>query len=223
MMIIPNTATEEILKTLETQAYFTLAGLSTLINKPPHYCSMLVDRWKARGYLLTIKRGMYVTREYHIRHVGDLDYTSSIAYLIDPASYLSLEFVLQKYNVLTEAIYTVTSVSLKTTRNCKNDLGRFYYKSIKQALFNGFVVKNYNGMTIKEASLEKALFDYMYFRPLYHEGRKIKADIAEELRLNLEVFSKEQVESFNTICKNSKIKKMELVSNNFMEHIWKPL
>lgn len=207
-------------KSLEKMPYFTIGGLANLLNKPSDYCSIVASRWRKRGYILAIKKGVYVTTEYKNRHIEDLDYLSSVATLIDPSSYVSSEYILQRYNILTEATYTVTSVTTKTTRSYKNNIGRFYYKNIRPELFKGYITKDYNGVAIKEAPLEKALFDYMYFRPLYHKGRKIKYDIAEEFRLNLDVFTPEQIEAFGKLCKESEIRKMDLVRKNFEETIW---
>jgi predicted transcriptional regulator of viral defense system len=220
MMIIPNMRTDETLKDLEKLPYFTIEGLITLLGKNPHECSVVLNRWKKKGYILKVKRGYYVTKEYVTRHIGDYDYMSSIASLIDPNSYVSLEFVLQNHSILTEAVYAVTAVTLKTTRKYHSDLGDFYYKNIKPKLFGNYIIKNYNGLTVKEATLEKALFDYMYFRPFYQKGRRFKYNIAEDLRLNLEVFTQEQIDAFNKLCTDSGIKKMVSISKNFEEYKW---
>ena len=45
-----------------------------------------------------------------------------------------------------------------------NKLGSFYYHSVKRDLFFGFETKRYGKNVIYEASLAKALFDYLYLR-----------------------------------------------------------
>ena len=214
---------DRLIRELESFSYFTIEGLSNLTNEPKNYCKLIINRWKKRGHVLKLKRGVYVTQEYYKRHIGDLDYTASVAGLIEPVSYLSLEYVLQKHNILTDATYTITSVTTKTTRRVINDVGGFYYKHIKDALFTNYQTRNYLGQTIKEAPLEKALFDYMYFKPLADKGQKISLNIAEELRLNLDVLTEEQVGLFKNLCETSGMQKMRLIYDNFKEYVWKTL
>ena len=221
MLTIPNTETEKILGKLENLPYFTFEGLATMAGKPHDQCKVMVNRWRKRGYLMRIKRGIYTTREYYKRHMGDLYYMSSIASIIDPLSYVSLEYILQKNNILTEAVYSVTSVTPKTTRKTKNDFGRFYYRSIKRELFGGFTTTDYKGINVNEATAEKALFDYMYFRTLPNMAKKPDFNVAEDLRLNLDDFSKDQVKDFNKWCDISNVRKMMFIKQNFEEYVWK--
>lgn len=220
MMIIPNAGTEETLEKLARLPYFSISGLKNLIERSSHECSVILNRWRKRGYILKIKKGHYVTKTYVNRHLGDFDYMLSIAGIINPNSYASMEYVLQQHNILTEATYTVSCVTSKTTRRYHNDIAGFYYKNIRPELFNNYITKTSNGMIVKEATLEKALFDYLYFRPFFHKGRKIKYNVAEDLRLNLDVFTADQIERFNALCQESGIKKMVLLSQNFKEYGW---
>ena len=223
MISIQNTDTERLLSELEKLPYFTFEALSRLSEKPYKQCWQMVNRWRKKGYLTKLKKGIYTTKSYYGRHISDMDYIPSIASILNPISYLSLEYILQKHNILTDATYTITSVTTKPTTKYLNDVGGFYYKSIKTSLYAGFICKNYYGITVNEATLEKALFDYMYFRPIYNRGRVIKTDVVEELRLNLEVFTEEQITSFSNWCEVSGLRKMRLVNQNFKENIWKKI
>ncbi|MDP2600829.1 MAG: hypothetical protein Q8P84_08890 [Deltaproteobacteria bacterium] len=120
------------------------------------------------------------------------------------AVYLSLEYVLQKYNLLTEATFAFTSITPKTTRRYTNALGAFYYHSVKKDLFFGFEPKHYGKNVIYEASLAKALFDYIYLRMTDLDSDKI----IDELRLNWRNLKDKDLKLFYRITQKSGIKKM---------------
>jgi hypothetical protein len=68
-------------------------------------------------------------------------------------SYLRLEYVLQKYSILSESVFAFTSITVKTGRTYRNDLGDFVYRNIKKDLFSGFDLIEKDGFISKSIEI----------------------------------------------------------------------
>ncbi len=114
---------------------------------------------------------------------------------------MSGAYVLQSHDILTEAVYPITSITLKTTRRYSNKIGDFVYSSISPKLYAGYRRLLYKDEPVYVASLAKALFDYLYIK---YFGSKLKPEeIKERERLNLEKFTKKDIKEFRAWCKLS--------------------
>jgi hypothetical protein len=142
---------------------------------------------------------MYVTKGY-INKTKDISiYKEFLANKIKYPSYLSLEYILQKYSILSESVYAYTSVTLKKKKEYENDFGRYIYRSITHDLFLGFTIKEVGEYTIKEATKAKALFDYLYLK--LYRIKNINEQTLLELRLNMDEFTQQDLKEFNKYCK----------------------
>jgi hypothetical protein len=70
--------------------------------------------------------------------------------------------------------------------------------------------------------LSKALFDYLYFRPLRRAILTTNYDLAEDLRLNLDEFSGQDREEFAGYILASRSPKMDHILENLKRTIWQP-
>lgn len=194
------------LNKISNLSYFGINTLSFIypeLSKTSLYSN--IKRWIKKGYLIQIKNGMYVTKEYMNRTQNISSYKEFIANRIKYPSYLSTEYVLQKYSILSESVYSYTSISLKSKNIYTNKLGKYIYRGINKELFTGFDIKDVGEYQIKEATRSKALFDYLYLK-LFRVS-KITPDILLNLRLNLDEFSKMNIEEFEKYCNLTGIKK----------------
>src|SRR3972149_5504782 len=92
----------------------------------------------------------------------------------------------QRAGVLTEATYPVSAVTTKNTRTIQNDLGTFVFRHIQPVFYTGFSQESFHGMIYHLASVSKALFDYLYLRPLPRPVRTRDFNLAEDLRIHLD-------------------------------------
>lgn len=209
----------DLLAPFEAMPYFTMEGFkqSSGMEKP----AMLLHRWSKAGRILPLKKGVYMTRRFYELHVRDANFTEAVSAIIFPNSYLSLEFVLQQNNILTEVTYPVTCITPKNTRRITNGLGTFWYRNIRADLYSGFAHFEYKGIRFFRASLAKALFDYLYLRPIPAAYRRGSMDLAEELRLNLDEVSNAGRDEFARYVEESRSRKMMDILNNFRKTIWK--
>jgi predicted transcriptional regulator of viral defense system len=213
----------DFLHPFEGMPYFTLEGFKQATGMDaPQQVRVLLHRWTKAGHILSLKRGIYMTRHFYERHRSDYLFSGAVSAILLPQSYLSLEFVLQQNNLLTEVTYPVTCVTPRNTRRIVNDMGTFWYRSIRADLYRGFGITDYFGIPVARATPAKALFDYLYLRPLPAAYRRPSINLAEELRLNLEELPTAGREEFSVFVEQSASRKMMDILNNFRSNVWHP-
>lgn len=200
--------------------YFGVSSVAQMLGIENEIAGQLLSRWVNNGKVLRVKRGVYMTPEYYNRHLNDWDFSGLISSIINPGSYLSKEYVLQKYGVMTESVMAVTAVTTKNTSKVASKMGSFLYYHIKPELFGGYGEKIVGGMIVREASPGKALFDYLYFRPYGWAYGDKNYDLVEDLRLNLDDFEEKDRLDFINWITLSKSKKMSDALENIRRKIW---
>jgi predicted transcriptional regulator of viral defense system len=171
-----------------------------------------IKRWIKQGYLIQIKKGMYVTKEYVLNIQDKSSYKEFLANKIKYPSYLSTEYVLQKYSILSDAVYAYTSVTLKSKNTYNNEFGRYIYRNITKKLFTGYEIKDRGEYSIYEATKAKALFDYLYLK--LYRIKNITEEMLLSLRLNLDEIDEREMKEFENYCKLTEIRKfIDLPSN----------
>lgn len=192
------------LKQLENLSYFDLETLAQVTELKENTLYKNVSRWKAQSRIIQLKRGVYTTSIFASKQ-NPKSYYEFLSNKLRYPSYLSLEYVLNKYQVLTESVYTYTSITQKSTRTYSNSFGIFSYKSISDLLFTGFNIIKENGFEIAIATKSKALFDFLYLK--FYRKSEISETMIDDLRLNLDEFTKEERGEFLRFCKSTKIDK----------------
>lgn len=180
----------------------TLLGNSknTIIN---------LSRWEGKDYLIRLKKGVYTTKTF-LEHTDKTKYIELIANKLLSDSYLSDTYILSKNGILTDITHTITSVTTTTTREIKNPLGRFYYRSIRPELFTHYTNYRYGDYFIHYAKPYKALFDYFYFRKDYFI---FSYKYVESLRFNWENIDVSDMNKFLYLCKAHRLDKMTKICN----------
>ncbi len=197
----------ENLKKLNNLSYFDKNTLSQIIELSENSLYANIKRWLNDGHLVQLKKGLYVTKEYLNSQRNKDIYFEFVANQLKVPSYLSLEYVLQKHSMLSEAIFAITSVTKKSKREYSNKLGKFIYRNIKAALFCGFDITDRDGFQIKVATKSKALFDYLYLK--LYRVKLIDRKIIESFRLNFDEFSQKDLREFKKYCELTGISKFD--------------
>jgi len=193
------------LKKLSSLSYFDKNTLSQFVELSDSSLYTIINRWLNNGKIIQLKKGLYVSGDYVDKISAKQAYLEFIANKLNFPSYLSLEYVLQKYSVLSESVFSPTSITLKSKRIYKNQLGTFIYRSIKESLFTGYTIKKNGEFEIKEATKAKALFDYLYLK--LFRIRSLDKKLIDSFRLNLGEFDGENKKEFDSYCQLSEIKK----------------
>ncbi|MBS1249748.1 MAG: hypothetical protein MAG431_01332 [Chloroflexi bacterium] len=213
----------DLLAPFESFPYFTIEGFKQSLDigeDNAQKIRQMLSRWAKRGHILRLKRGIYMTRRFYELHRSDVGLAPTVSAIILPQSYLSLEYVLQKDSILTEVTYPVTAMTTKNTRTIENPLGTFDYRHIHSRFYRGFTQKEYHGILYHEASVAKALFDYLYLRPLPRKLRAHMDNLAEDLRLKIEGISSGDREEFAAYIDLSDSEKMSFILENFQRTAW---
>lgn len=117
----------------------------------------LLHRYKKKGFILQVKRGLYVFPDA-------LPPDVYVANKLYSPSYLSLEFALSYHGVIPETVYEITSVTTKATRRFEALGKSFSYRKIKKEAFTGYTIQKQNGVSFYIADAEKAFVDANYLR-----------------------------------------------------------
>lgn len=197
----------QTLKTLNNLDFFTKEALRGLESNEEALAFNLKS-WQKTGKIITLKNGLYLLGERWEKEPDKEDYSEFLANKIYEPSYLSGEYVMSKYGLLTEGVYGISSVTTRKTKIFKNKLGVFSYSSIRPSLFTGFKIEN-RGRVRFMASKAKAVFDYLYFRFLKETPVNEKEIL--ELRINWENITKKEwfeIEKYIKIAKSQRLKEV---------------
>ncbi len=203
------------LKQLENLSFFDASAVAQVTSLRGEYLYESISRWINSGLFLQLKKGLYVTNNYYKNLPEKTVYSEFLANKLKYPSYLSLEYVLSKNGVLSESVYTYTSLTKKTPNIYTNTLGTFSYRNISEKLFLGFEIIDKEGFEIAIARKPKALFDYLYLKFL--RKSEITRESIEDLRLNLDEFNKKEIKEFSYYCKLTNIAKYKKLPNLLFE------
>ncbi len=140
---------------------YPVFSLRDVLKTIPDFHRIQLDRWKKKGYIKKIKRGLYCFEDYD-QNQNFLFYSAN---KIHSPSYISLETALKHYGLIPEEIFQITSLSTKKTETFKTPIGNFNYHHIKPDLYWGYRLVDFRHSKIRMAEPEKAILDYLYFHP----------------------------------------------------------
>ena len=106
---------DDFLKTIEKHKYYVFSLhdlLSFYPNETPANLKKLLYRWKQKGYLQSLKKGLYELTYPKDLIIPDL----YIANKIYQPSYVSLATALSNYSIIPEVSMSVTSVTTNKTK-----------------------------------------------------------------------------------------------------------
>jgi predicted transcriptional regulator of viral defense system len=161
-----------------------------------------ISRFLKYKEVYRLKNGLYVSAEFFGKNRNDISYSFYLANIIRTPSYVSSWAALQYYNLTTEAIYPITSVTPKVTRDYQSRAGSFVYQSINKEFFSDFLMVQ-GKFSFFIASPSKALFDLLYFKTRQFRGismEKIKS-LIEGLRIDIDEMDKEEQKKFYSMIK----------------------
>ena len=202
-----------LLEQIKSLPYFSKDSVCQL-GKQLGLASATVDTYISRFLkykeIFRLKKGLYISADFFNKNRGDISYSFYLANIIRTPSYISSWSALQFYNLTTEIICIITSVTPKVTRNYTTKAGNFTYNSIKKGLFSDFSLMK--GKVAGErstrldffiASPAKALFDLLYFKTNQFRGVKFKdiKTLVEELRIDIDEMDKKEQIKFHAMTK----------------------
>ncbi|MDP3057200.1 MAG: hypothetical protein Q8N37_01605 [bacterium] len=167
-----------------------------LLEKDENTLNANLKYWLKNSDLVALKKGTYIFKEKYDRENKKDDYLEYIANQLIQPSYVSLEYVMAKYQLLSEPVRAVTSITVKNPREFYNKLGVWRYYSLPKKLFIGYKIKYFQGAPIAEATKAKAVFDFLYLR--FRREMKASRQNIDDLRLNWENLDKQDLKELNS-------------------------
>jgi predicted transcriptional regulator of viral defense system len=187
----------EQLKTLPHFSKNSIYQLGKQLGLEDSTVNTYISRFLKSKDIYRLKNGLYVSADFFDKNRNDISYSFYLANVIRTPSYISSWAALQYYNLATEAIHSITSVTPKVTREYQTKTGNFSYQSINKEFFTDFSLAK-GKFDFYIASPSKALFDLLYFRTRQFSGlslEEIKAMITE-LRIDIEEMDKGEQDKF---------------------------
>jgi len=191
-------------KILERIPYDTITDteLSGLLEGSEASRYNQLKRVLAKGELLHIRRGVYqLAKRYQRKPLNSYE----LAQKIYCPSYVSFESALSYHGLIPEAVYSVSSASLKRSRVFKTPVGVYSYTQIPHRVFYVGVDRiEKNGEIYLMASPIKALADYVFYK---RPELKDVESFLESLRIERSEikFAKEEVEDLIQHYKSKKV------------------
>lgn len=179
-------------------SHFTTDEVAALLPGSDDSRSGLVKRAVAKGEIIHICRGHYcLAPKYQKKNVN----LYALAQHIYGPSYISLESALSLHGWIPEAVYTLTSVSFKKSKEITTPLGLFTYNRVPQKTFFDNVLRRTDpaGNIFFAASPLKALADYVYVHKKDWTGLD---PVIKSLRIEQEEFGSVTEEEINSLIGN---------------------
>jgi predicted transcriptional regulator of viral defense system len=170
-----------------------------------------LSEWQKKDYVKKICKGFYIFSDLSINEPT----LFIIANRVYEPSYISLEMALSIYGIIPEAIYGITSVTSRKTKNLKSQVGDFIYKHIQPDFMFGYELRLHDGHYYQIAELEKAVLDYLYLNSKINDNESF-----EGMRFNVsELKEKLNIEKFNKYLEAFHNKSLARRSKKFLNYI----
>lgn len=165
---------------------FTVSDLMVMFGVEKRAAGAFISYNVKKGAFLRLKAGLFALK-------NDLPSEYAIANRLYFPSYISLDTALSYYSLIPETVYTITSVTPKSTREFEVNSLLFDYRRIKKEAFCGYIPQKIHGETVYIATPEKAVADFLYFISL---GKRKYND-----RLKLDKIDSSQLKSYQDLFK----------------------
>lgn len=205
---------KNLLEQLKNLPYFgkdTVRQLGGQLGLKDTTVDVYISRFLKFKEIFKLRRELYISADFYNKNKADVSYQFYLANILRKPSYVSSWTALQYYNLTTESIHGITSVTQKPTRTYDTKIGSFSYRSIQKELFSDFssVSGKFNFFI---ASPAKALFDLLYFKTrqfrlpaeaLAQAGGRISyiKSLINELRIDFDEMDKVEQDKFYEMIK----------------------
>ena len=140
-------------------------NINQVLTWDPSFQRSNISRWIKKDYIKKLRKEWYIFTD--CLSIPGIQYL--IANKIYAPSYVSLQSALCFYGIIPESVVEVTSVSARDTKLFEGPLGVCSYSKIKQELFFGYRLMEFDRIgTIKFATPEKAILDFLYLNTFYN-------------------------------------------------------
>lgn len=156
----------------------------------PDFRQATLYDWEQDNKVIKLRNNKYIFSDFRPENY---DYYL-LSNLIYEPSYISLELALNHYGIIPEMVAIFTAVTTNKTQIFEILNFNFSYKTIRPELFFGYDLLEVKNQSVKIASLEKAILDYLYLNPNItnikdFEGLRWNKEVIKE-KINWNLFEK---------------------------------
>lgn len=169
------------------KGYFSFADLRKISALADNSLSVAVSRLLKSGKIISLVKGIYAV------DIAKISWEKFAVEIYAP-SYLSFEWALGHYDILSQKTYGLTLATTRQTKKIGTPAGMIIYRHVKPNLFWGY--KKEDGSLMAEP--EKAFLDLAY---LSLNGYA-KFDLDE---MNLDLLDKKKIKAYLKKIKSSKL------------------
>lgn len=206
----------KVLEILKQAPYFNKQNLGLVLGKEGKDLSYWVGKLISQKLLIPLKKGLYISSYYRdliAQNPSDQElYLIYLANILRSPSYVSLEYVLSRYNIIPESLFAITSITSKSSRAYSSELTTFVYRNVKEELFFGYESEMFKDKTVRMASKAKALFDFLYFKR-FNTKETMRMYLFKEGRINWDCLEqKDKIDLIKTVDISSSKKMQSIVT-----------
>lgn len=165
---------------------FSFTDIVQLTDEDKNSLSVQLNRLVRSNVVKRVVRGWY-------QNPFNPPSTEEIAMLIRYPSYLSMEYVLSKKDVLSQTVYTLTLMTTKRTYDYSYEGRELEYHQIKKSLFFGYEKDG----SVLTAHVEKALLDLLYIRCVKTNEMDMKGLLSLTDDMYLDDLNKERLKDYS--------------------------
>lgn len=158
---------------------FTIFSLNDIRKIDKNFHRRRLNEWQEKEYIKKVIDKYYIFTDIELNE----NVLFEIANRIYNPSYISLEMALSYYNLIPEAVYTITSISTRRTYSFDTPIGNFEYRTVKADYYFGYKFIDYDDRRYKIGIPEKVILDYFYLNPAVKSAVDFKA-----LRIDKDIF-----------------------------------
>ena len=196
------------------KAFITDTDLSAVLEGTDASRYGLVNRAIKEGFLIHVRRGLYVISLPGRSTSLNLFELSQFIY---GPSFVSLESALQYHDAIPEAIYSITGVTIKRSNEFSTPVGDFSYQSVPKAHFLLGVKRiEQNNASFFLATPWRAIADLMYVQ---RKSWDHLDELCEDMRIEIEWIQRIDNNILGELKTNYPNKKIREILNNFFGEI----
>lgn len=166
----PFVVREELLK--RGIRIFTPLEFGRVFSFPKDQLQYFLETQTEHGLFIRLRRGLYALKT-------DPPIDEEIANVLYKPSYLSFEYAMNRYGIIPESVYSLTSATTNPTRLFTvGNIGYAYY-TIKKETYTGYYLDISGDRKVLIAEPEKALADYLYFVALGQRSWNDRFDVSK--------------------------------------------
>lgn len=211
----------QLISTLSKVPFFTKQNLGVALGKEGDNLNYWLKKLTRDQFLLPLKKGFYISKPYKDGFIRDPEqseiYWLYIANTLRSPSYVSLEYVLSKYNLIPESTFAITSVTRKSSRTYSTEKVTFIYRSLKEDFYKYYfgyrlLVFGTTGLSVRIAYPFKALFDFLYFKE-FKSTREMREYLLDTGRVEWDALGLEEETKLKKALADSQSAKMQQIGN----------